>query len=83
MTLWHVQHARDAMDQIDWYPTQEEAIEAACRLIDLGRDVCGIGAGSLGDTITRDDIARIYAMWFRARLPFGIGPRGVALRVKV
>jgi hypothetical protein len=48
------------------------AIRAACRLIDHGYDVYGIGTGPLTDSIGKEQIARIYAMWARAKFPFGI-----------
>ena len=32
-----------------------------------GEDVYGIGSGSLADTITKDQISRIYAIWVRAK----------------
>ncbi len=59
------------MDHIERHPSPERAIEAACCLIDDGFDVYGIGTGPLTDSITRDQIARIYALWVRARYPFG------------
>src|SRR6202035_991719 len=48
-----------------------QAIEAACRLIDDGCDVYGVGTGPLTDSINREQIARIYAMWAGAKFPFG------------
>jgi hypothetical protein len=69
---WHVQYRKDAMDHISRHPSPERAIEAACRLIDNGYDVCGVGTGPLTDSIEPEQIARIYAMWDRARHPFGI-----------
>jgi hypothetical protein len=68
---WHVQYQKDAIDHIARYPSPEQAIEAACRLIDDGCDVYGIGTGPLTDSITRDEIARIYAFWARAKPPLG------------
>jgi hypothetical protein len=68
---WHVQYHKDAMDHIERYPSPERAIEAACRLIDDGCDVYGVGTGPLTDSIEREQIARIYAMWARAKFPFG------------
>jgi len=53
------------------FPTPETAIENACRLIDDGHDVFGIGEGALADSIEREQIARIYATWRRAKSPFG------------
>ena len=50
-------------------PTPEAAIEPACRLLDEGSDVFGIGTGPLTDTIARNEIARIYAIWVRGKHP--------------
>ncbi len=69
---WHIQYRRGAMDHIARHPNPEKAIEAACRLIDDGCDVYGVGTGPLTDSIGQEQIARIYAMWVRARHPFGI-----------
>ena len=40
--------------------------------MDEGYDVYGIGTGPLTDSIDREQIARIYAMWVREKLPLGI-----------
>jgi hypothetical protein len=69
---WHVQYRKDATDHIERYPSPERAIEAACRLFDDGCDVYGVGTGPLTDSIEKEQIARIYAMWARAKLSFGI-----------
>ena len=53
------------------FPSPETAIENACRLIDDGHDVFGIGTGALTNSIEREQIARIYATWTRAKSPFG------------
>jgi hypothetical protein len=68
---WHVQYRKDATDHIERHPSPERAIESACRLIDDGCDVYGVGTGPLSDSIEREEIARIYAMWARAKFPFG------------
>ena len=68
---WHVQYREGAADHIERFGGPELAIEAACRLIDEGRDVYGIGTGPLTDSIGKDEIAKIYAMWDRAKYPFG------------
>ena len=68
---WHVQYRTDGVDNIVRHPSPEQAIEAACRLIENGNDVYGIGTGPLTDSIKGDQIARIYALWIRARYPFG------------
>lgn len=73
MTLplaWHVQYRIGGAQQVDWYSRPEEVIEAACRLIDEGRDVSGIGADSPDDALERDQVARIYALWARPKRPF-------------
>jgi hypothetical protein len=69
--MWHVQYRKDAVSHLARHPSPEEAIEAACRLIDDGCDVYGVGTGPLTDSIDREQIARIYAMWARAKFPFG------------
>jgi hypothetical protein len=63
---WHVQYRNHETDQVVWFSTPEEAIEIACRLIDDGCDVYGIGTSSLEDSIAKDQIARIYAIWTKA-----------------
>lgn len=68
---WHVQYRQDAIENIARYPSPERAIEAACRLIDDGHDVYGVGTGPPTDSIEREQIARIYTMWARAKYPFG------------
>jgi hypothetical protein len=69
--LWHAQYRKDAEDCLIRRLSPEEAIEAACSLIDDGCDVYGIGTGPLTDSIERDQIARIYDTWARAKHPFG------------
>jgi hypothetical protein len=69
---WHIQYRKDGTDHIERHPSPERAIEAACRLIDDGCDVYGVGTVSLTDSIERDQIDRIYAMWVRVKLPLGI-----------
>jgi hypothetical protein len=73
--IWHVQYRQGAADRLATFPTPEEAIEAACRLIDDGLDVRGIGLGSPDESIAKDALARIYAIWARAKYPFGIRER--------
>ena len=59
----YVQYRKDTVDHIVRLPNPEEAIEAACRLIDEGFEVFGIGSGPLTDSIEKMQIVRIYAMW--------------------
>jgi hypothetical protein len=64
---WHVQYKKNEAEHVEWFATPEEAIEAACGLIDEGCDVFGIGAGSLDDSIAKDQIARIYGLWAKTK----------------
>ena len=66
---WHLRYQKDGTNHITWHPSPEAAIETACRLIDDSYDVCGIGTEMLVDTISRGEIARIYAFWARAMTP--------------
>jgi hypothetical protein len=72
--MWHVQYRKGATSYVARHPSPEQAIEAACHLLDDGCDVYGIGTGPLTDSIDREQIARIYAMWARVKFPFGIMP---------
>jgi hypothetical protein len=40
---WHIQYRRGGREQLAMFPSPEAAIENACRLIDDGHDVFGIG----------------------------------------
>jgi hypothetical protein len=62
---WHVQYRSGGVEYVAWHQTPEEAIEVACRLIDDGDEVFGLGTDSLDDTLDRRQIARIYEMWVR------------------
>jgi hypothetical protein len=64
---WFVRYIKSAADYIVRMGTPEQAIETACRLLDDGCDVYGVGTGPLTDSIGKDEIARIYDMWVRAR----------------
>ena len=71
---WHVQYRKDGADYVARHHSPEEAIEGACRLIDDGGDVYGIGYGSLTDSIGREEITRIYTLWARAKTALGWNP---------
>jgi hypothetical protein len=74
---WHVQYrGRDGMDHLVMFPSPEAAIETACHLIDDGHEVFRIGTGALDDSIEREQIARIYTLWKRAKSPFGLSGNG-------
>ena len=64
---WHVQYREDAIPRIAMHASPEQAIEAACGLIDDGCDVYGIGTGPLTDSVGQVEIARIYAIWAKAK----------------
>jgi hypothetical protein len=68
---WHVQYRSAGVEHVAWHQAPEDAIAAACRLIDDGAEVFGLGTDSLDDTLDRQEIARIYAFWSRATYPFG------------
>jgi hypothetical protein len=74
---WHVQYRSEGVEHVIMHPTPEMAIETACRLIDEGGDVFGIG--TLSDSIDRKQISRIYDMWVRMELPFRRRPLRSAL----
>jgi hypothetical protein len=66
--MWHVQYlTEEGIGAVARFPTPELAIKQACRLLDDGFDVYGIGTGPLSDSIDRSQIARIYSMWKRTR----------------
>jgi hypothetical protein len=64
---WHVQFTEPGGSTgIVRFPTPEHAIEEACRMLDDGCDVFGIGTGPLSDSIDRGHIKRIHEMWKKA-----------------
>ena len=65
LTTWHVR-CGTGHESIVGLETQEEAIEAACRLMDGGFNVVGIGSGA-EDALCCEQLALIYAIWVRAR----------------
>jgi hypothetical protein len=75
---WHVQYRLDTVDHTINHVNPEDAIDTACRLIDDDSDAYGIGTGPLTDSIERDHIVRTYALWVRAKHPFGLTPVGKA-----
>ena len=64
---WFVRYKKSAEDHLERMSTPEHAIETACRLLDDGWEVYGIGTGPLTDSIEKEQIARIYDLWARAR----------------
>ena len=67
---WLVQYRDAATDRLARYPSPEEAIKAACGLLDNGCDVYRIGMDSLDYSIEKDQITRICAIRVKARVPF-------------
>jgi hypothetical protein len=68
---WRVQYNDESGERVLAFRSPERAIEAACSLIDRGRQVFSIGTADPGDAISEIEIARIYAIWAREKKPFG------------
>jgi hypothetical protein len=66
-TTWHVRFRFDGTDNVARYPTELAAIEAACRLIDDGCRVFGIGPRLRDDTLNKDQIACVHELWAKAK----------------
>jgi hypothetical protein len=66
---WFVQFRSVGTDHLERTDAPEEAIALACRLLDSGHDVFGIGTGELSVSIGRDEIARIYRLGQRRAGP--------------
>ena len=65
---WHVQFTKlGGVTEIVRFTTPERAIEEACRMLDDGYDVFGIGTGPLSDSIDRGQITRIHEIWKAGR----------------
>ena len=64
---WFVQYKQVDSDHLVQTGTPEQAVETACRLLDDGCDVYGIGTGPLTDSIGKEQITRIYEMWDRTK----------------
>ena len=63
---WHVQYLSGTVPRVARFASPELAIEGACGFIDAGDDVYGIGTGPLKDSIGKEQIAKIYALWSNA-----------------
>jgi hypothetical protein len=68
---WRVQYKAESGKNVLAFRSPERAIEAACSLVDRGHQVLSIGIADSDDTISEIEIARIYAIWERAKKPFG------------
>jgi hypothetical protein len=64
---WDIRYNREGLDQLESHPTAENAIEAACLLIDQGYDVYGIWTGHLTEAVDREQIIRIYSVRIKPR----------------
>jgi hypothetical protein len=64
---WHIQFRKNGDRITERFRTPEAAIAAACEHIDCGHVVTGIGTGDLTDSISEVEIAKIYAIWVRAK----------------
>jgi len=64
---WHVHYREGLTDHVARFQSPERAVEAACHLLDHGSDVYRIRARPKAETLDKEQIARIYAVWARAR----------------
>ena len=64
---WFVQYHQSGTSHLVLSETPEQAIKTACGLLDDGCDVYRIGTGPLTDSIGKEQIARIYEIWARAK----------------
>ena len=71
---WFIQHHSGGFDYITMRQSLDEAIETACRLLDEGCDVTGIGHKTLDNVVPMQDIESIYSIWVRAKGPFAACP---------
>ena len=60
---WHIKYRTGTADYFDEQSSPEQAIEAACGLMDAGYEVYGVGTELPADAIGRTEIDRIYALW--------------------
>jgi hypothetical protein len=68
---WRVQYKVESGKSVLAFPSPERAIEGACSLIDGGHQVLSIGTADPDYAISEIEFARIYAIWARAKKPFG------------
>jgi CheY-like chemotaxis protein len=81
--IWHIQYRDGPNDYMASHSKPERAIEAACLLIDHGCEVYGIVTEPFTETVGRDEIARIHAIWARAQTPFAITVTALSGRLGV
>jgi hypothetical protein len=64
---WQVQYREGLKSHVARFESPDKAIEAACHLLDHGTDVYRIRTRPSAESMGREQIARIYATWVRAR----------------
>jgi hypothetical protein len=64
---WIARLSESGTDRLPRTLTPGLAIDAACRLLDNGCPVLGIGTGELNDSNEADEIAGICHLWVRAK----------------
>jgi hypothetical protein len=67
---WFIRYRTDDQTHVDRYPSLDVAIESACRLMDNGHVVYGIGYKTGDNSIAKPEIDDIYSIWRRANGPF-------------
>jgi hypothetical protein len=70
---WTVQYKQAGVDRTVDAVNPDDAVRTACQLMDDGYEVCGIGTGALTHMIGKEEIARLYALWVRAKPPYSSG----------
>jgi len=63
---WHVK-CGPGHESHAGFETQEAAVEAACRLMDSGYAIVGVGRGPGDGGLDREQLAVAYATWVRVR----------------
>lgn len=67
---WFIRYQTDDQTLVERLPSLDVAIETACRLIDEGCLVHGIGYQTAENSIEKPEIDDIYSIWVRAKGPF-------------
>ncbi len=67
---WFIRYRTDNQTHVERHGSLDGAIEAACRLMDSGHVVYGIGYKTTDNSIEKPEIDDIYSIWQRANGPF-------------
>ncbi len=67
---WFIRYRTDGQSHTERLPSLDLAIEKACRLMDEGCFVHGIGFQTAENAIEKPEIDDIYSIWRRAKGPF-------------